>query len=48
MDKVFENVQTKEPNTIQYQIVKNSKKPNEVIVFEEVRLPSSWFLATPS
>jgi quinol monooxygenase YgiN len=36
IDKIVDHVQTKEPGTLQYQIVKNSDKPNEVIVFEEV------------
>jgi len=33
----MEHVQTKEPNTLQYQIVSDSNKPNEFVVFEEVR-----------
>jgi quinol monooxygenase YgiN len=35
--KIMEHVQTKEPDTLQYQIVTNSDKPNEIVVFEEVR-----------
>lgn len=36
--KIMDHVQTKEPDTLQYQIVADSNKPNEFIVFEEVRL----------
>jgi hypothetical protein len=38
LDKIFELVQTKEPETLQYQITTNSEKPNEIVIFEEVRL----------
>lgn len=33
----MEHVQTKEPGTLQYQLVSNINKPNEFVVFEEVR-----------
>jgi hypothetical protein len=37
LEKIFELVQTKEPETLQYQITTNSEKPNEIVIFEEVR-----------
>lgn len=42
MDKIFEHVQKNEPDTLQYQILRNKDVPNEFTVWEEVRHLSSF------
>lgn len=36
VDKIVQHVQTNEPDTIQYQVLRNSEVPNELTVWEEV------------
>jgi len=47
LKKVSEEVKSNEPETVQYQITQSDEDENEILIWEEVSLPSTHFLRPP-
>ena len=43
LKKVSEEVKSNEPETVQYQITQSDEDENEILIWEEVSLPSTHF-----
>ena len=47
LKKVSEEVKSNEPETVQYQITQSDEDENEILIWEEVSLPSTHFPRPP-